>query len=180
MSNIYTHHVTFAGTKRKKMYFPQSDESVMYQILQASASVLQQGVENHARCSGTVGLRVHQTIKQHKQQGAQLLLGQTLTDDLKHKRQGEWEKASVLQGNITFRQFTLVSSEQVWYKTEWSGLLSFSRISKRPSTESSLWSSEKPVKERKMEEARYFSKCFQNKNNSVNKFIMTLSIWSPP
>lgn len=60
----------------------------MYQILQASTSVLQQGVEDHAWCSGTVGLRVHQTIKQNKQQGAQLLLGQTLTDDLKHKRQG--------------------------------------------------------------------------------------------
>lgn len=68
--------------------FPQSDEGVMYQILQASTSVLQQGVEDHAGCSGTVGLRVHQTIIQHKQQGAQLLLGQTLTDDLKHKTQG--------------------------------------------------------------------------------------------
>lgn len=76
--------------------FPQSDEGVMYQILQASTSVLQQGVEYHAGCSGTVGLRVHQTIIQHKQQGAQLLLGQTLTDDLKHKTQGvERERESV-------------------------------------------------------------------------------------
>lgn len=82
--------------------FPESDESVMYQILQASTSVLQQGVEDHTGCSGTVGLRVHQTIKQNKQQGAQLLLGQTLTDDLKHRKRG-WKGRKRVCFNFTKR-----------------------------------------------------------------------------
>ncbi len=95
--------------------FTQSDEGVMYQILQASTSGLQQGVEDHAGCSGTVGLRVHQTIIQHKQQGVQLLLGQTLTDDLKHQTQGvESEKESV-----SFSERELVDTQSFFEKYQY-------------------------------------------------------------
>ncbi len=91
--------------------FTQSDEGVMYQILQASTSGLQQGVEDHAGCSGTVGLGVHQTIIQHKQQGVQLLLGQTLTDDLKHQTQRNTDTNKV---RFIFRKRASGYSKLIW------------------------------------------------------------------
>ena len=70
-----------------RVKYRSSNGKPRYQVLQSSSSVFEQGVENNTGGSGAVGLGVHQTFKKHEDQCVQLLLRQTLADDLSQTRE---------------------------------------------------------------------------------------------
>lgn len=78
-------------TQKKTGNFTQPDNNCRdhYQVLQHCPSVFEQCVQNDTGGSGAIRLGVHQTFKQHEDQGVQLLLRQTLTDDLPQDRETE-------------------------------------------------------------------------------------------